>query len=94
MTGVARCRSDDAGSRTHHLHVVTADSWPSRNERLPRDRLRADPEAAREYGPLKRRLAAQETDGLASTKGRTALIQRLVDENAPRGLPAVSVREE
>ncbi|MBE1583181.1 GrpB family protein [Nonomuraea angiospora] len=47
-------REDPAGRRSHHLHVVTDDTWESRNERLLRDHLRADPQAAAEYAALKR----------------------------------------
>ncbi|MFI7272680.1 GrpB family protein [Streptomyces sp. NPDC049879] len=88
-------RDDAAGVRTHHLHVVLLDGWPTRNQRLLRDHLRAHPEAAGEYAALKRGLAAGESDGMAYTRGKTALIQRLVDrERAARGLPLVSVWEE
>lgn len=88
-------RESDPGRRTHHLHVVTADTWDTRNERLFRDHLRAHPQAAAEYGELKRRVAAEEDDGLAYTRRKTELIQRVVDrERAARGLPLVPVWEE
>ncbi|MCS7482043.1 GrpB family protein [Umezawaea endophytica] len=86
---------DTDGVRTHHLHVVPAEGWDTRNERLLRDHLLAHPEAAAEYGELKRVLAATESDGLAYTKGKTALIQRLIDrEREARGLPASDVWED
>ncbi|WP_190820076.1 GrpB family protein [Saccharopolyspora pogona] len=88
-------RNTDVGSRSHHLHIVTADTWGSRNERLFRDHLRMHPEVAAEYGELKRRVAAEEDNGLAYTKRKTELIQRAVDhERAARGLPLVPVWEE
>ncbi|WNV84592.1 GrpB family protein [Umezawaea sp. Da 62-37] len=88
-------RRDTNGTRTHHLHVIPADNWDTRNERLLRDHLLAHPEAAAEYGALKRELAARESDGLAYTKGKTALIQKLIDrEREARGLPASDVWED
>lgn len=88
-------REAAGGQRTHHLHVVTADTWGTRNERLFRDHLLRHPEVAAEYGELKRRLAAEADDGLAYTRSKTALIQRVIDtERAARGLPLVSVWEE
>jgi GrpB-like predicted nucleotidyltransferase (UPF0157 family) len=47
----------DPRYRTHHLHLVPADSSRFRDELLFRDHLRADPDLAAEYGELKRRLA-------------------------------------
>ncbi|WP_181765690.1 GrpB family protein [Streptomyces albidus (ex Kaewkla and Franco 2022)] len=88
-------RSDADGRRSHHLHIVTADTWDTRNERLFRDHLRSHPQVAAEYGELKRRAASEEDDGLAYTKRKTELIQRVVDhERAARGLPLVPVWEE
>jgi GrpB-like predicted nucleotidyltransferase (UPF0157 family) len=88
-------RATADGRRSHHLHIVTADTWDTRNERLFRDHLRSHPEVAAEYGELKRRAAAEEDDGLAYTKRKTELIQRAVDhERAARGLPIVPVWEE
>ncbi len=67
-------RRDAAGRRTHHIHMVEADSvlW----ERLAfRDRLRASPETARRYAELKRELAARfPGDRVAYTKGKTEFI--------------------
>ena len=76
----------------YHLHVVTAASWPTRNERLLRDHLLADPAARDEYARLKQGLTG--LDGDAYTRGKTALIQRLVDAaRDARGLPRVDVWE-
>ncbi|NBE94924.1 MULTISPECIES: GrpB family protein [unclassified Nonomuraea] len=87
-----RCAS---GQRGHHVHVVRADTWETRNERLLRDHPRSDPRAASEYAALKRHLAACDMDAAAYTRARTDLIQPLVDEaRQARGLPRVPVWEE
>ncbi|GAB3424216.1 GrpB family protein [Flindersiella endophytica] len=87
-------RDDASGRRTHHLHVVSADTWETRNERLLRDYLRAHPEAAARYGALKERLAATLGVGDEYTKAKTGLIQEMVDAaRASRGLPLVDVWE-
>jgi GrpB-like predicted nucleotidyltransferase (UPF0157 family) len=67
------------GVSTHHLHVVTEDSWATRNERLLRDYLRGHPGQARRYAELKRRLSRELGRGEAYTRAKTALIQELVD---------------
>ncbi|WP_433061539.1 GrpB family protein [Dactylosporangium sp. CS-033363] len=78
-----------------HLHVVTEDSWATRNERILRDHLLSHPAARDEYGLLKRELAGQDLDGPAYTRAKTELIQRLVDAaRTERSLPLVSVWEE
>jgi GrpB-like predicted nucleotidyltransferase (UPF0157 family) len=85
----------EAGQRAYHLHVVTTDTWDTRNQRLPRDYLRAHPEDARRYGELKQRLAAEQTGGDEYTKAKTELIQELTDRaRADRGLPPAPVWEE
>jgi GrpB-like predicted nucleotidyltransferase (UPF0157 family) len=86
---------DEDGQRAYQLHVVPADTWDSRNERLLRDHLRAHPQDARRYAELKQRLAAEHTDGTEYTKAKTELIQELTDRaRADRGLPPVPVWEE
>jgi GrpB-like predicted nucleotidyltransferase (UPF0157 family) len=50
-----------ASHRTHHLHLVDQQRELDRRLRF-RDRLRADPELAREYAALKRNLAARFAD--------------------------------
>ena len=40
--------------RTHILHVVTLDTWPTRNQRLLRDYLRNHPQDVERYARLKR----------------------------------------
>ncbi|SOD63619.1 GrpB domain, predicted nucleotidyltransferase, UPF0157 family [Streptomyces zhaozhouensis] len=78
-----------------NFHVVTADSWENRKERLFRDHLRAHPEDAAAYAEVKRRLAATTDDVARYTRGKTELIQRVMDEaRAARGLPPVPVWEE
>ena len=47
------------GAVPHHLYLVTAGGRELKRHLAFRDRLRADPEEAREYEALKRRLAAQ-----------------------------------
>jgi GrpB-like predicted nucleotidyltransferase (UPF0157 family) len=85
-------RETELALRTHHLHIVGADTWNTRNERLFRDHLRAHPQAAAEYSELKRNVAA--LDGSAYTTAKTELIQRIVDrERTARGLPLVPVWE-
>jgi len=75
-----------------HLHVVPVQTWDTQNERLLRDLLRVDADAARRYGDLKRRLAADIADSPAYTRAKTGLIQELVDlARLQRGLPPVDV---
>ena len=65
---------DEDGQRAYQLHVVPADTWDARNERLLRDHLRAHPDDARRYAELKQRLAAEHTDGTEYTRAKTELI--------------------
>ncbi len=63
------------GLRRHHLSLAEPDSWHRRNSVTFRDALRRDPELARLYGELKRRLAASAgTDRLAYLNGKTDFI--------------------
>jgi GrpB-like predicted nucleotidyltransferase (UPF0157 family) len=95
MTGRLFFFRDTGDRRTHHLHVVPAEGWEHRNERLLRDHLREHSEDARAYGELKERLAAEGLAGEAYTRAKTDLIQRFTDEaRASRGLPSVSVWED
>ena len=58
------------GPRTHHLHVVKADS-PLWDRLLFRDYLRAHPEEAQRYAALKRNMAARfanDREGYTSAK--------------------------
>lgn len=65
------CKPDPA-RRTNHLHLVPTDSERFREELAFRDRLRADPEAAREYSALKHDLAerfANDREAYTDAKG-------------------------
>jgi GrpB-like predicted nucleotidyltransferase (UPF0157 family) len=88
-------RREDYDSTAYHLHVVTAASWPTRNERLLRDHLLSHPADRDRYAALKRELMDKFGPGLAYTRGKTELIQELTDAaRAERGLPSVPVWEE
>ncbi|WP_433607036.1 GrpB family protein [Dactylosporangium sp. CA-139114] len=101
--GKARRGKAEAAERQHpdpaerpavHLHIVTTESWPTRNERLLRDHLLRHPAARDEYGRLKQSLAATNPDGDTYTRAKTDLIQRLVDAaRTERGLPLQPVWE-
>lgn len=65
--------------RTHHLHLVPADSPRFRAELAFRDYLRAHRETADEYGELKRLLAERfKHDRDAYTKGKSGFISGVV----------------
>jgi GrpB-like predicted nucleotidyltransferase (UPF0157 family) len=69
------CKPDPA-RRTHHLHLVPADSRRFRDELDFRDRLRAEPGLATEYAALKRQLAARHReDREAYTDAKSAFIR-------------------
>jgi GrpB-like predicted nucleotidyltransferase (UPF0157 family) len=88
-------RREDYDSTAYHLHVVTAESWPTRNERLFRDHLIGHPEDRDRYAARKRELMERYGPGEAYTRGKTALIQELTDASrAARGLPPAPVWEE
>ena len=76
-------REPKAGDLPVHLHVVTLDTWPTRKERLFRDRLLVHPEEAAAYGALKRELALRFRDDREGyTRAKTALIQEIMDRAA------------
>ena len=72
-------KRDEKGKRTHHLHMVEADSklW----ERLYfRDYLREFLEEARRYADLKQFLAQKfPNDRVAYTEGKSALVEALTE---------------
>jgi GrpB-like predicted nucleotidyltransferase (UPF0157 family) len=79
----------------YHLHLVPADSWDGRNERILRDHLLETPADLERYARLKRDLAAAGLAGDAYTRAKTALIQELMDlARTRRGLEPVPVWEE
>jgi GrpB-like predicted nucleotidyltransferase (UPF0157 family) len=76
-------RRDDAGVRTHHIHMVTGRrTFQEHWERLLfRDYLIAHPETARAYERLKYKLAAAHpNDRVGYTQGKTAFIERITAE--------------
>ncbi|RJQ77084.1 GrpB family protein [Pseudonocardiaceae bacterium YIM PH 21723] len=84
-----------AGRRTHILHVVTAESWPTRNQRLLRDHLRSHPADAARYADLKRAIVAAGIGPAEYAAAKTELIQELTDRaRRERGLPSVPVWEK
>jgi GrpB-like predicted nucleotidyltransferase (UPF0157 family) len=77
----------------YHLHIVSAASWDTRNQRILRDHLREHEADRAAYARLKLDLATEE--GEAYTRAKTTLIQRMVDTaRTTRGLPRVNVWEE
>lgn len=84
------------GTPGFNLHIVTLATWPDRKERLMRDALIADPEAAAEYATLKRRLAEAHGDDMAAyTRAKTAFVQQIMDAVCDRlGLPRTDVWED
>jgi GrpB-like predicted nucleotidyltransferase (UPF0157 family) len=86
---------EEAGQGTCHLSLTYLDSETWLSHRALRDRLLADPEARREYGELKRRLAARRLDPKAYSAAKTEVIERLAGagwRRPPRRQPIVSRR--
>lgn len=68
-----------AGSPPHHLYLCASNSPALANHLAVRDHLRANPDVAREYGALKKRLArtfAEDTDGYV--EGKTGFLLGLL----------------
>ncbi len=57
-------KEDASGTRTHHVHAFQADSPEIERHLAFRDYMIAHPEAARQYGALKRRLAREHPDDI------------------------------
>jgi GrpB-like predicted nucleotidyltransferase (UPF0157 family) len=73
----------DPSRRTHHLHLVPADSPRFHDELAFRDYLRAHRDMVREYGALKRRLAAEfRHDREAYTDAKTDFILMILHRAA------------
>jgi GrpB-like predicted nucleotidyltransferase (UPF0157 family) len=86
---------EDNGVRSHILHVVTLESWPTRNQRIFRDYLRAHPADAIRYAQLKREVVAAGTGPGEYARAKTVLVQELTDRARARlGLPSVAVWEK
>jgi GrpB-like predicted nucleotidyltransferase (UPF0157 family) len=96
MSGRLFYYRDRDGRRVSHLHVVPEETLATRNEVLLRDLLRRSPADADRYAALKRALAAANgEDGYAYTRGKTDLIQELVDRaRGEAGLEPVRVWED
>jgi GrpB-like predicted nucleotidyltransferase (UPF0157 family) len=74
----------DPSRRTHHLHLIPADSPRFRDELAFRDYMRAHPTAAAEYEALKRRLAARfEHDREAYTAAKANFIRSILSIDRP-----------
>jgi GrpB-like predicted nucleotidyltransferase (UPF0157 family) len=85
----------DGRVRSHILHVVTLESWPTRNQRILRDFLLTHPEDAARYAQLKREIVATGTRPGEYARAKTELIQELTDRaRAERGLPPEPVWEK
>ena len=69
----------DFSRRTHHLHLVPADSSRFRDELAFRDYLRDHPRVASDYAGLKRRLAVQfEDDRESYTEAKGEFVRRIL----------------
>ena len=67
------------GHRTHHLHLVVADSSPWRDRLAFRDALRGDPALAQRYAALKSELATTHRDDReAYTDAKAAFVRAVV----------------
>ncbi|WP_202970808.1 GrpB family protein [Saccharothrix sp. ALI-22-I] len=85
----------DSGVRSHVLHVVSLESWPTRNQRIFRDYLRAHPEDAARYAQLKRAIVVAGTASGGYARAKTTLVQELTDRaRAQLGLPSEPVWEK
>jgi GrpB-like predicted nucleotidyltransferase (UPF0157 family) len=85
----------DSGVRTHILHVVSLESWPTRNQRIFRDYLRTHPEAAARYARLKREIVVAGTASGEYARAKTVLVQEFTDRaRAELGLPSEPVWEK
>lgn len=83
------------GRRTHILHVVTLESWPTRNQRILRDHLRGHPADAARYAELKAAIVAAGVGPAQYAAAKTELVQELTDRaRRERGLPSVPVWEK
>jgi GrpB-like predicted nucleotidyltransferase (UPF0157 family) len=78
----------DPSRRTHHLHLVPADSQCFREELAFRDCLRAHPDTAAEYAGLKYRLAVRfEHDREAYTDAKAGFIRDVLARTEAQAAP-------
>ena len=71
------CKPDPA-RRTHHLHLIPTSSPRFADELAFRDYLRAHPDRAKEYGTLKRSLAAEHAeDREAYTRAKADFVEAI-----------------
>ena len=69
-------RNDAARTRTHQVHSFAIGSAEAKRHLAFRDYMRAHPDAAREYGALKVRLAAEHPDSIeAYMDGKDAFVK-------------------
>ena len=69
-------------ARTHHLHMLLADSLELRNHLLFRDYLRANPQVAAEYDKLKKELASKfGNDRDAYLDGKAAFVESILQKS-------------
>ena len=73
----------------YHLHVVTEDVWPHKDERLFRDWLRAHQDVAQQYSALKFALAAKHPDSVTDyTTAKSDFIRTTINAaRRAKGLP-------
>jgi GrpB-like predicted nucleotidyltransferase (UPF0157 family) len=66
--------------RTHHLHMLLADSAPLRDHLLFRDHLRRNPASAEEYDRLKKELASKYPhDRDAYLDGKSTFVEKILE---------------
>jgi GrpB-like predicted nucleotidyltransferase (UPF0157 family) len=71
------------GTFPHHLYVCTRDAEPFRRMLMLRDRLRADPPSAQEYGKIKKELARRfRDDRRGYTEAKSEFIERVLSDGA------------
>jgi GrpB-like predicted nucleotidyltransferase (UPF0157 family) len=79
VAGREAFRNSPRGSLPHHLYACVEGCAALRNHLIVRDRLRASPDLAREYGDLKKQLAREfPSDIDAYIAGKTELLCRIL----------------
>lgn len=86
-------RREDYDSTIYSLHVVTARSWPTRDERLLRDLLLADREARDNYAELKLRWVDRLDPGVAYARAKREHLNQLTETaRAAQDVPPGPIR--